>query len=50
MQVAKHGFDGVSVLVGQMLVLIHFAFGLAIEPERLSSPGLLPTSNVALQL
>ena len=50
MVIAKHRFDGVSVVAGQVLEMIHFEFGLAIEPEPVSSSGLLPPLIVAFQL
>ena len=46
MRIAKHGFDGVSVVAGQVLEMIHFEFGLAIEPKLVSSPGLYQPSSL----
>ncbi|MEJ6830982.1 MAG: hypothetical protein QNK61_12390, partial [Akkermansiaceae bacterium] len=46
MRIAKHGFDGVSVVAGQVLEMIHFEFGLAIEPKLVSSPGLYQLSSL----
>jgi len=40
MPIAWHGIDGAFVLAGQVLELMHFVYGLAIEPERLSTPAL----------
>ena len=46
MEIAKHDFDGVSVMAGQVFGMIHFEFGLAIEPELVPSPGLYQPSSL----
>ena len=45
----QHDFDGVTILAGQVFEMDHFEFGLAIEPEPVSDPGLLPSLTVAFQ-